>query len=446
MTVPSQLPLARAPGRPAAEADAHDDGRVTLRTLILIRWIAIIGQLATVLAVQFWLKHDLPIGPALAAIGASVLLNLVAMAQRGGRMRLSDRDVALYLGYDTLELTLLIYLTGGLANPFSALLLAPLTVAASVLTRSNVVGVTGLTLFCFSVLAVWHFPLPWPVRELELPWLYSIGIWISLFISAVFIAVYVFRVAEEARRIAEALAASQMALAREQRLSALGALAAAAAHELGSPLSTIALVASELARDIPPGSEHGDDIALLQSQTERCRLILAELARRPETDGGDPYERLPLRTLIETAAAPHHTGAVELEIVADAAPDSDEPVVRRSPEIVHSLGNLIQNALQFARRRVTVTVSWNAAVVVVTVADDGPGFPAHLLSRIGEPYISTRADRGAHMGLGIFIAKTLVERTGATVEFDNKRSGGAKVAVCWERGKLETQRLETETV
>ncbi|WP_029011068.1 ActS/PrrB/RegB family redox-sensitive histidine kinase [Azospirillum halopraeferens] len=413
------------------------DGRITLRTLILIRWIAVLGQLTTVVVVQFGLGFDLPLGPVLAAIGASVLLNLVAMAQRGGRLRLADRDAALYLAYDMLQLSLLLYLTGGLSNPFAILILAPMTVAAAILSRYSVVLLTGLSLVCLTVLALWQFPLPWPETLPALAPLYAFGIWLSLSVSSVFIAAYVFRVADEARRYADALAATQVALSREQRLGALGALAAAAAHELGSPLGTIAVVAKELSRELPPDSPFVEDVALLQSQVMRCREILADLARKPEADGGDPFERMPLTAVIEEAAAPHHVGGIDLVIERPDPPAGDEPVVRRSPEVLHGLGNFIQNAYQFAERRVTVTVEWDSGSAMISIMDDGPGFPPTVLSRIGEPYISTRGDRGGHMGLGIFIAQTLLEKAGATVGYSNNRGGGARVVVRWKRTILE---------
>lgn len=422
----------------------NPDGRVTLRTLILIRWIAVFGQTASVITVHGLMGLQLPIGPVMAAIGASVLLNLVAMAQRGGRLRLTDRDASLYLAYDMLQLTLLLYLTGGLANPFALLLLAPMTVAAAILSRYSMVLLTGLNLICLTVLALWSFPLPWPDPLPAVVPLYAFGIWLSLSVSASFIAGYVFRVAEEARQFAEALAATQVALAREQRLSSLGALAAAAAHELGTPLGTIALVAKEIARDLPPDSDLIEDVALLQSQSARCRDILADLARKPEADGGDPFEKLAITALLEVAGAPHRLGHIDFVIMGRAAEGLDpagtsEPVLRRSPEILHGLGNYIQNAHQFAKRQVSVTVEWNKQLLTVIIRDDGPGYPPNVLARIGEPYLSARNDRSGHMGLGVFIAQTLLEKTGASVSYANNRGGGAKVIVVWQRITLETE-------
>jgi len=415
------------------------DGRVTGRTLVLMRWIAVWGQLTSLGVTTLGLHISMPVAPVLATIGASVLLNLVVMAQRSFQLRLTDQDATFYLAFDTLQLTLLLYLNGGMDNPFTILLLAPLTVGAAILSVHNVVLLTVLNQLCLTVIARWHCPLPWTGARFQLPPLYSLGVWGGLSMASIMLACYVFRVAHESRRITDALAASQLALAREQRLSALGGLAAAAAHELGTPLGTIAVVASELARDIPADSPIADDIALLKSQSRRCREILAELSRKPEADGGPPFERLPLTALLEAAARPHRTTPATLSITAQPADGTPGPMVRRSPEIIHGVGNLIQNALQFAERAVEVVAAWDGESVELTITDDGPGFSSHVLGRLGEPYISVRSDRSGHMGLGTFIAETLLSRTGASVGFGNHQGGGARVTIRWPRDALESE-------
>lgn len=424
-------------------------GRISLRTLIIIRWIAVAGQLSTVILVQYGLGYDLPIGSCIAVIGVSVLLNLAASVQGRSRFRLGERDALLYLAYDVLQLSGLLFLTGGLQNPFVVLLLAPLTVSAIILSQRGTVMMTGLTLLCLSILALWQYPVPGAGGTSEIvpeSWsaIYKLGVWFALALSSVFVTAYVWQVADEGRRFADALSASQMALAREQRISALGALAAAAAHELGTPLSTIAVVARELSREVPPDSPLAEDIQLLDSQSRRCREILEELAQRPEAEGGDPYDLLGLTALIETAAQPHHTIGVEMEVEPVPRDASRPPVVRRTPEMVHGLGNLLQNALQFGRRRVSVRAEWSRDDVYVIITDDGPGFPPHLLNRLGEPYLSGREsledgdDR--HMGLGIFIAVTLLDRSGARISFSNARNSGAQVVVRWKRHIFEQER------
>lgn len=425
--------MAAAASAPDRRAD--ESGQVQLRTLVFIRWVAVAGQAATLLLVHYGLGFDLPILPALLVVASSAALNGVVLLRHGRAARLGDGDAALYLAFDVLQLSLLLFLTGGLRNPFDLLLLAPVTVSASILSMRSTVGLSVLAIACVSLLAVLHLPLPWKGGAPDLPPLYLVAKWAAVVCAILFIAAYVGQVALEARRMSGALAETQLALAREQRMSALGGLAAAAAHELGSPLATIAVVAREIARDLPPDSPLAEDMELLLSQTARCRDILAELARRPEADGGDRFLRLPLADLVDEAAAPHGRPEVGLEIVAGRT-QGPEPQLARTPEIVHGLGNLLANAIQFAASRVDVLLAWNDRDVQVTIADDGPGFPPYLLGRLGEPYLSGRSGTGEHMGLGIFIARTLLERTGATVSFANRRRG-AEVVVRWPRAILE---------
>jgi two-component system sensor histidine kinase RegB len=413
-------------------------GPISLRTLILIRWIAIGGQGLTILIVHYGLGFGLPLVPALAVVASSALLNLVLIVLRQWAARLGARDAALYLGYDTLQLAVLLYLTGGLQNPFAILILAPVTVAATILSRRAVIALSVLAVAAISVLALRHLPLPWRSEPLVFPPELVLGIWIALVLATVFIGAYTWSIAQGARRLRDAMAATQLALAREQRVSAVGALAAAAAHELGSPLATIAVVAKELARELPDDSPHAEDAALLLSQSERCRRILAELAQHPEEDGGSPYTRLPISALVDAAAAPYREQGVRLILATAGGRAGEEPLVIRSPEIMHGLNNLVQNAVQFAAREVSVTTFWDAATVTVEIDDDGPGFPLHLFGRLGEPYLSTRTGATDHMGLGIFIAQSLLERSGAKLAFDNLADGGAHVAVFWNRANLET--------
>ena len=418
-------------GRPA--------GHVRLRTLTLMRWAAVVGQAAALLFVQFILDAELPLVLTLAVVGASVVVNLFDMLRRPLSARLSDRAAALYLAYDILQLSLLLYLTGGLQNPFALLVLAPVTVSAAILRRPSTFWLSGLAILCISALAIWHWPLPWPDGGMTLSRLYLLGMWVALTLGTVFVAAYVASLAAESRRMSDALAATQMALSREQRISSLGALVAAAAHELGSPLSTIAVIVKELARDIPSDSPFAADVDLLVAQSERCRDILARLSRRPEADTGPPFARLPVTALIEAAARPHRVAGIEAlcESVDETGSGEMPPMVAPAPEIIHGIGNLVENAIGFARQRVHIVTRWNGDEIAVEIRDDGPGFAANILNRLGDPYLSSRAGTGAHMGLGIFIAKNLLERTGATVAFANRSQGGATVAVRWNRARLE---------
>ena len=420
---------------PAPASLVAPRGRVRLRTLVLIRWSAVVGQALALLVVRAGFGYELPMGLALAVVATSAIINIVA-SLRPSSTWLSDGTAALFLGYDLLQVAALLYLTGGMHNPFAILILAPVTVAATVLSRRSTAILAALAVLLVLGLAVVHRPLPWADHGFTLQPLFIVGLALALGFSTLFIAGYVFSVAEEARRMSHALSATQMALDRERRLSALGGLAAAAAHELGSPLGTIAVVAREIARDLPPESPLRPDIDLLLSQSERCREILAGLAAQPDADRGAPFDRLPLDALVDAAAAPYRDRgiafAVELEPPDEAAPTPGLPA---RPELLHGLGTLIENATQFARREVRVAIRWDATQMSIAILDDGPGFDPTMVDRLGEPYVSTgshgRQGDGEHMGLGVFIAQNLLERTGATLHFGNRPTGGAEVTVSW---------------
>ena len=431
---------------PPRDAAATADS-VRLRTLTLIRWVAIGGQALALMIVHFGFAYPLPLGAALSVVGASLLLNVAVTIGRPTAARLGERAAAAFLAYDILQLAALLYLTGGLENPFSFLLVAPVAVSATILSVRSTFALSVLSILSITVLAVVHYPLPWSLGGFTVPRVYVFGTWVALLVGIVFFAIYTWRVAEEARRMSNALAATQLALSREQQLAALGGLAAAAAHELGSPLGTIAVVSREIERELPADSPIADDVKLLISETARCRDILAELSNRSGAeDAGSPFARLPLQGLIHAAAERHQDDRVR--VVFDAGPanrpgdEPPEPVVMRRPEIVHGLGNIIQNAMQFARDSVEVVTRWDAETITVTIRDDGPGFPAGLLERLGEPYISMRADTRGHMGLGIFIARTLLQRSGADIVFGNDPRGGARVTVAWRRADLESREGE----
>ena len=417
---------------------APDTGQLRLRTLVLIRWVAVIGQAGAVLVVHLGLGFDLPLAAVSAAIFVAAVTNVAMAIARPAQARLSDREGAIYFAFDILQLALLLFLTGGVQNPFAILLLAPVAIAASTLSGRSTLFLSLLALASICALAQFHLRLPWSGGGVELPWVYQLGMAAALATATLFIAFYAWSLAHGQRRMSGALAETQASLAREYRLSALGGLAAAAAHELGSPLSTIAVVAHELKRAVPKDSPLAEDIALLVSQSDRCRNILAMLAERPEQSGGAPYERLPASALVEAALPASTVGGgpgVAVEFHRAPADTSPEPVLARAPEVLHALGNLMGNARQFARTRVDVTTRWSANELSVAIEDDGPGFDPAVLGELGEPYLTTRRG-GGHMGLGVFIAKTLLERTGAALAFANRPDGGAAIAIRWRRADI----------
>jgi two-component system, sensor histidine kinase RegB len=426
-----------------------------LQTLVRLRWLAVGGQTTAVLFVYVVLGFPLPLGPCLAVIALSAWLNLLLSLRWRSSLRLHDRYATLLLSYDILQLAGLLYLTGGLENPFSFLFLVPVTVSATTmpLNRTLVLGV--LTLGVITALAFLRMPLPWYAGEpLELPGIYIAGMWTALVSGLVFSVTYVNRIAREARQMSDALTATEIIHAREQQLSALDGLAAAAAHELGTPLATIALVAKELKRELPAEGQVAEDLDLLISQTARCREILSRLADR-EAQRDEMFASLKLTVMIEEIVAPLRDGDIVFAVSARAFEDADgqgaaEPLIWRNPAIKYGLGNLIENAADFARSRVDIEARWGPADVAVTITDDGPGFSQEVIDRLGEPYVTTRPGYGLDeadsspaqsegMGLGFFIASRLLERSGATVALANREppEHGARVRVSWPREALE---------
>lgn len=416
-------------------------------TLIRLRWLAILGQSAAILTSYFGLGLALPIGWCFAFILASATLNLSLRWRYRVSQRLNDSNAASLLAFDILQLAALLALTGGLSNPFCVLFLAPVMISAGSLSLRRTLELLALTLACVGALALWRIPLPWAGgQSLHLAPLYNFGIWAAISIGAIFITIYAHRVAQEARDLAGALAATELILAREQHLTQLDGLAAAAAHELGTPLATVALVVNEMARLDPPSSAFAEDLRLLEQEVARCRTILGKLNSLGQGEGG-PLEELSLRHLVEEVAAPHRHFGVTLEI--DFSPTSADPICRRSPGMIYGLGNIVENAVDFAAQRVVISASATANLAKIEIRDDGPGIAANILSRLGEPYVTTRAAppresdaASGGLGLGLFIAKTLLERSGAGVEFGNLPAPdhGARILVTWPLAAFEAGR------
>jgi two-component system sensor histidine kinase RegB len=415
---------------------------VRLDTLLRLRWLAIIGQTTAVLAVHYGLDFPLPIWACLAVIALSAWLNVALRVRFSLTQRLEPERAAWLLAFDIAELAVLLFLTGGLQNPFAFLFLAPVLLSATALPPRITVLLGVFAVLCATVLVFAHYPLPWDVDDpLELPWIYLLGVWLSILLAIGFIGVYAWQITEEGRQLAEALAATELVLAREQHLSQLDGLAAAAAHELGTPLSTIAVIAKELERAIEANSPHGDDVRLLREQAQRCRDILGKLS---ELSTGEPFDRMPLSALIEEVVAPHRNFGIAIEVAFAREPAP--PLGARNPAILYGLGNLLENAVDFAQARVEVTADWSSDDVAVTISDDGPGFAPEIMDRVGEPYVRSSKRRRMNaagettgLGLGFFIAKTLLERSGATVDFENRTypDRGAVIRVRWGRGDFE---------
>lgn len=455
---------------------------LSLRTLIIIRWLAIVGQTATLIVLDTMFHFPLPRWQCLLVILVSVMVNLSAMArlQRADSRLPDGRQTGIHLGFDILQLSALLALTGGLENPFCLLLVAPVTVAAASLPGRQALVLGLMVLASTTGMFFWSMPLPWQHgAEIALPTLYRIGILLALTTGVIFTAAYAWRVAADAEKLELALATTHDVLQREQRLAALGGLAAAAAHELGTPLATIQVVAKELLRASPEDGPIAEDARLMLVQAERCRDILKRLSQRP--DDGDPlYAEIGLKALLNEVVDQHLGFDLDISTTVSTPSGVAEPRVKRLPEVVHGLSALVENAADFAASSVRVRAMADDRWITIEVIDDGPGFAPDILPRLGEPYVTSRphgksrqalsdqiaaAAAGARptlrgksapqpepepdispsqggMGLGFFIARTLLERTGGRVSVGQGDGGpapnrGARVSVRWDRQALE---------
>ena len=419
-----------------------------LATLVGLRWLAVGGQSAAVLGVHIILGYRLPLTPCLLVIAASALVNVVLRVHYPHAHRLDDDPTAILLGFDVVQLSALLYLTGGLTNPFAMLFLAPLMISASTLSPRRTLLLGLLIALAATILMMHHLPLPWlPGESLELPAMFSLGTWLAIVLGSAFTGAFASRVAEEARQLADALTATELVLAREQHLTQLDGLAAAAAHELGTPLATITIVVKELQRmfvgpEIADPAALHEDLDLLDEQVTRCRTILRRLASLGNETSG-PMKQMTLSHIVEEVVSPLRHFGVSLTVTRHS--EGEEPVCARNPGILYGLGNLVENAIDYASGTVQIDTSWTAKDVVVLIMDDGPGFPADVLARIGEPYVTSRhaarkaKSEGSGLGLGMFIAKTLLERSGAKLTMKNRSDGGrgAAVTIAWPRAMFE---------
>ena len=427
--------------------------------MIFLRWVAIVGQLTAILVGQFVYGLQLELGLCYFAVGLSIIGNLVAAFVFPENKRLSERENLSMVMFDLLQLGFLLFLSGGMHNPFALLLLGPVTVSAAVLTTRSTLLAGGTAIAMVTLLSKFHLSLRTDQGFiLRVPDVFLFGNWIALVIAIVFIGAYSRRITSEMHSMSDALTATQMALSREQKLTDLGGVIAAAAHELGTPLATIKLASSELMDELEDREDLREDAALIREQADRCRDILRDMGQAGKDDLH--LRQAPLMTVIAEAAEPHaHRGkAVHFSHDPLAGVEMSQPAILRKPEIIHGLRNLVQNAVDFASKNVWVEGHWTADTISIRIVDDGTGFPPHLIGRIGDPFVGRRKtpsegqDRPGYegMGLGLFIAKTLLERSGAELSFANgsdpymtapdaAKHTGAIVEVKWPRDTIDAR-------
>lgn len=436
----------------APPADAQDvwdsaairRGHLRVRTLVTLRWVVIGGEVALLAAMAFALGYPAPYAFCALVVAAGAFVNVLTGVASTPQRVMGDGEAVLQLSFDLLQMSLLLGLIGGTANPFILILLAPVTLAAATLPLRPLLILGGLGSALSMVLALVSLPYPSIVPEPRLSLDFRLAAGVANVAGIALVAGYVRQSVVEAARMALALDVTQTVLAREQKLSALGGLAAAAAHELGTPLATISIVAKEMAREatLPQVKE---DAELLIAQAERCREILKRLAATPDKATDEVHERLSLRQLVQEVIEPHANASrdVRVEAIVTGAKGVKTPDIRRLPEITHAFSTFVENAVDFAKSEILVSARFDAESVIIEVRDDGPGFSPEILAKLGEPYVTSRpgaeGSRTGHigMGLGFFISKTLLERTGAVVTFHNAKPRGAVVAAKWPRSLVE---------
>ncbi|MGB8397897.1 ActS/PrrB/RegB family redox-sensitive histidine kinase, partial [Bradyrhizobium sp.] len=344
----------------AASDFRHPRRYVRLDTILRLRWLAVLGQLAAIFIVAQGLEFDVPVVPCVAIVGLSALLNLTLQTAFNPMQRLEPVYAAALLALNIVELAGLLFFTGGLQNPFSFLFLAPVLISATALPIRLTIALGLLAMACASTLVFFHYPLPWDSDDpLVLPPIYLFGVWLSILLAIGVTSLYAFQVTEEARKLSDALAATELVLTREQHLTQLDGLAAAAAHELGTPLSTIFLISRELEKTVHD-SQIAGDLKTLREQAQRCRDILGKITQL--SPGGTPFDRMKLSTLIEEAVAPHRDFGIAIKVRLAVA-GAREPVGARNPAILYGVGNILENAVDFARETVEVNAWWNAETV-----------------------------------------------------------------------------------
>ena len=428
---------------------------IRLRTMIFIRWVAVTGQLAAIIIAFQYFELALDLSLCFFAVGLSALANIVASLFFPESKRLSELENVFMILFDLFQLAFLLFLTGGLNNPFSFLLIAPVVVSAAALKKKSTIIIGSAAVLIVTLLS--HFFVPLETlsgKTLTIPDIFLFGNWVAISTGIVFLAFYSNRVTSELNTMSDALFATQAALSREQKLTDLGGVVAAAAHELGTPLATIKLTSSELIEELKNFPELHDDAMLIRDQADRCGDILNGMGGAGKDDL-QMHQTL-LAEIIREAAEPHSQRGVTIETkISDGHKGGiDEPYIIRRPEIIHGLRNMIQNAVDFATSKVWVESSWTKESITITISDDGYGYPPNLLGRLGDPFLGAKIGKENRqgyegMGLGLFIAKTLLERTGAKISFSNgdrnqtsahskREASGAIVEIYWPRKKVES--------
>ena len=411
-----------------------------LRTLNLTRWIAILGQYIAVATAFFWLEINFNIYLASVCILISIILNIIVSIKFLPIRTLNSNETLFYLIFDSIQLVALLYITGGLTNPFCILIIAPFIISATYLDLFRTIIIGIVSILSLSLLAFFYQPISSNIFEFSSSDFSSFqifSIWLSLIVSLAFIGIYCFRVANESRKVEKALNETRIALSDEEKISDMMSLTAAAVHELGTPLSTISVIIKEIVNELDASEKNYDDILLIQSQIKRCSEILNRLRQGDISNDNSPFiNELDFPRLINEIVKDYELEEIKLNFEIDDYFKNSNFIILRKPEIVHSLSNIIENAYQYAKHSVTIKLILKDENVILEIINDGEGFPANILPILGEPYVKKNEKNHKGIGLGLFIAKNLINKTVGKIEFRNIENTGACVKIIWKKDNL----------
>jgi two-component system sensor histidine kinase RegB len=412
--------------------------RITLETLINIRWIAIVGQFFTVSVIEYFLKFEFPYFGTLTLIFLSALVNVYLEINKSKFLTINNFYATLSIFYDLVQLILLLFMTGGLSNPFSILIIVPTTISVTYLSRGSSQFIVTCSIIFSTVIAFYHMPLPYPVNEsLVLPKYYNIGLWLSLGIGIIFLGNYAYQLGRDNRVRSTALSRLEEELTKEKVVNSVGGMAAAAVHELATPLATISLVSKELQKQLKDNSDIKEDINLLIEQSERCSSILKDIAQRKQKD--EFIENISPKELInEIVFSLNNISNKKINV--ENLNLNQRMKMTKKTEISYALRNFIENSIKFAKNKINIEIDQSRKRTAITISDDGDGFNKDIIANLGQPYLHSdninKNKKG--MGLGVFISKSLLERCLAQVTFRNNKSlPGASVKIVWNNSQLE---------
>ena len=402
-------------------------------TLTILRYIAIFGQFIAINIVFFYLNLSFPIVESYVVIFLGLLTNLFLQFKVKVN-QLKDSHASLFLLYDLLQLSMLLYLTGGILNPFSILLIIPAIVSSTFLSMGTTIILGLITSSLLFVLTYIYLPLPGMNADIfNFPNFYKLGTLVSILIGLMFLSYFGIRFAGESKKRSEALNKLQEVISKEYELESLGGQAAAAAHSLGTPLATISVVAKELKKEIGDNKEISKDIDLLVSQSKRCSEILKQISKK-QIEEDSFLSLIKLEDLLEEIINSfNETSSKNIELYVEK--DQNKINIQRSPEIIYGLRNFIGNAVKFSKSKVKLDLKSDDEIIEIRINDDGPGIPEDIINKIGEPYIKSKSKElsaNSGLGLGTFLGKTLLERQNAKLLFKrNSDLGGALVVISW---------------